>query len=150
MPDPLYPMLNGVRFDWSSVEIKINGKPPIIGVKALSYKHTLDPGEVFGTSAQLLGRTRGQYKAEGSIELYKAEYHLLIAYLGNGYLEKSFEITTHYDEAGLVLTDNLKGVRLKGADNSHQQGNEALTVKSDLSIMYLIENGVAPLSKLRR
>lgn len=144
-----YPLINGVRYDFSSIEARIAGQL-FLGFKEISYNETLEPGEVRGTSAQLLARTRGEYKAEGSVTLFKQEWAELLALLGNGYLEVVFPIVVHYaDTAMPVITDNLVGVRLKGGDNAHSQGTDPLVVKSDLHIMYIKQAGLKPLTNLR-
>lgn len=141
-----YPLINGFRHDWSSAEIKLAGTV-VRGIKSLSYKPSSEPGEVFGTHAQKLGRTRGQLKFEASIELYLTEYEELKGSLGDGYLEKSFSIVAQYSEEGQpVVTDELLGCRIKSPDKSFQSGSDALTVKLDLDVMLIIENGVKPLT----
>lgn len=149
MPTLQYPLINGLRYDWSSAEITINGIR-FTAIKALNYKPSLDPGEVRGNRAQLLGRTRGKYSAEGSLELYLSEWDQLTTALvadGSGIYEKSFDIVASFSEATIgVVTDTLVGCRLKTGDRSNQEGNEPLVVKADLHIMYILENGKAPLN----
>jgi hypothetical protein len=144
-----YPNVNGHKHSWASIEIQV-GTKKIRGCKAVSYKNTMEPGEVRGTGVQVLGRTRGDLKSEGSLELFLAEYQELIDELsadGTGFLEKSFDITVSYSEASSpIITDKLIGCRLKGGDKGFSQGTDALSVKCDLSIMYIIENGKHPIS----
>ena len=145
---PSYPLLNGNRADWSSIMLDIGGGLlKTIGLKELSYKGSLEPGEVRGTHPQVLGSTLGTYSAEGSMTMYLAEYHELIARLGPGYMARSFNITVNYSprKGDPVITDKLIGCRIKTADKSHSQSNEALVVKVDLFVMLVIENGGTPL-----
>ena len=144
MAVPSYPLINGIKYDWSCVEITI-GQTVFTAVKSLSYKGALEPGEVFGTAAQKIGRTRGQYKPEASFELYKLDYSALIQTLGAGYMEQVFDITVNYsDTSGNIVTDKVIGCRIKSDENSHQVGTDALSVKVDLDVMYIIKNGVTP------
>lgn len=146
-----YPFINGIRYDWSSVEIDILG--PLACVKEMSYSHSLSPGIVRGTRAQPLGRTRGKYEPEGSITLYKNEYVDLITKLSiagasaqMGYFEVSFNITVQYSEAySDVITDKVIGCRIKKSENSGSEGEEPLVVKCDLSVMAIIEKGMSPI-----
>ena len=152
MPPIQYPFINGHRHDWSSARIDLAGRP-FGGIKSLTYKHKLDPGMVRGNSSQPMGRTRGEYSAEGNIEMYLAEYYELISGLSllGGYLEVSFDIVSQYSSVGLaVVTDTLRGVRLTEPEHNGQEGNEGLTVRCGLSIMYLLENGLSPLGGLIR
>jgi hypothetical protein len=143
-----YPLINGHRFDFSSAEIKVAGVL-VYGIKALNYRHALDPGEVSGSRAPLIGRTRGKYTAEGSIELYLSEYQQLITLLaagGRGYMEASFHIVASYSEVGgELITDTLIGCRLRNADKAFADGADALSVRCDLHIMELRENGLSAL-----
>lgn len=150
MPPIPFPLINGSRFDFSSVEVKV-GPLVFLGIKELTYKHTLDPGMMRGTRAMVAGYTRGKYEAEGSITFYKSEYQLFIVTLGPGYLEKFFPIVAHYSEAPAlpIVTDFLNGCRLKSAENSHSEGEDALVVKCDLLVSSLLEGGVPPLSPIQ-
>ena len=147
MPPIAYPLINGHRYDWSSAEINVDGQL-FNGITELTYSHSLEPGELSGNRAQVIGRTRGKYRAEGSVTFAKLEYHELTRKLGPGYMERSFDITVHYQassDATDIVTDLLRGCRIKKAENSHSEGEEPLVVACDLSIMYLIENGILPL-----
>lgn len=148
-PAILYPLINGVRYDWSSVDIKIDG---LIygGVKEISYSNSLEPGKLRGNKAQFIGRTRGEYSAEASITLYRLEYHALIEALWakGGYMEVSFNIFASYSEAppAPVITDHLLGCRIKKDDFSGSEGGDPQAVKLDLDLMMMLPNGREPIS----
>lgn len=145
-----YPLINGHRFSFSSVEMTF-GINKFIGVKSLNYKAMLEPAEVRGSRAQALGRTRGKYSCEGSVELYMQEWDELTTVLsaqGVGIYEATFDIKVAYAElpASPIVMDVLAGVRLKGGERALADGSdEAITVKADLSILYIIENGKLPM-----
>ncbi|MFN7135502.1 MAG: hypothetical protein ACK4N5_25750 [Myxococcales bacterium] len=146
MTAPRYPLINGNRHDFSSIEVKINGTI-FLGVEEITYSHRLEPGKVIGTKAQLLGRTRGQYEPEASLTLFKQEYHDLIRRLGAGgagYMETAFDVVVSYSEKqdgrDVVLCDRIVGCRIKGVDNSHRSGSDALKVKVDLSVIRIDED----------
>src|SRR4051812_25063026 len=139
-----YPLINGVRYSFSSIELALDGAT-MIGFKELSYKAALDPGEVRGAAAQLIGRTRGQFSADGALTLYRQEFDELVARLGPGFMERSFPIAAMYaDEGQPTVCDQLIGCRIKNVDKSSSEGSEALTVKLDLHIMLIRFNGVSP------
>jgi hypothetical protein len=145
-----YPLINGVRYDFSSIEVHIAGRT-VLGIKEISYSDNLEPGEVYGTHAQQLARTRGQYKAEGSMSLYREEADEFIRSLGEGFLEKVFDIAVYYAEGKMPLvTDTIRGCRIKKHDLSPSAGSDALQVKFDLHVMYILHNGIAPIAKLLR
>lgn len=148
-----YPTINGVRFDFSSIEIIVQGIR-FAGIKSLNYSHTLEPGMVYGTSAQKQGRTRGQYSAEGSIEIYKADWGDLLVLLtaaGRGFMEQEFTIAAMYSELvpATIMTDTIVGARIKKPDHSYTEGSDPLTVKCDFDAMYILENLRSPLTTLK-
>lgn len=144
-----FPLINGVEYSWSSAYINILGVN-YQGIKSISYRHSLEPTELRGTRAQAYARTRGKYTAEGSIEIYRGAFEDIataIHALGLGLLEASFLITTQYQEGlSAPVTDTLVGVRMKNMDFSGSEDGEALVVKADLHMMYLLVNGRAPFS----
>lgn len=143
-----YPLINGIRYEWSSIEFNINGGIQL-GIKTCSYKSTLEPGEVRGAGAQILGRTRGELKHEAKIELFKQEMQELIDALGDGFLEASFDIICAYGDTGVpTTTDRIIGCRMKSLDMSWKQGTDALAVPVDLHVMKILYNGKKPIAKL--
>lgn len=150
MPLPIpYPLINGHRFDWTSVVCTIDGIP-YTGIKSITYKQALTPGIVRGTRSQPTGRTRGQYEPEGSFEMYKEDYQLLIAALSlngvRGYMEVAFPILVQYSSGLSVVSDLLAGCRLSSDEDSGAEGSDAMVVSCDLSIMYVLRDGLSALA----
>lgn len=147
----LYPNSNDSRFDFSSAEIHVNNKI-IRGIKEISYSDDLEPGAVHGTYAQKVGRTRGTYSAEASFTLFKSESDELIKELGEGFMEKSFNIVCMYAEPGsATIKDTIVGCRIKKNEASGSSGSgDALEMKHDLDPMYILWNGKAPIRKMRK
>lgn len=145
-----FPTINGVRHDHSSVEIVIDGVL-FNGVKDVSWKHSLEPGEVKGNSANVTGRTRGSYKAEGEITLYEAESSALIAALdakglalGMGFMEVPFDVlVTRAENFMPPITSKLSACRITSTDHSSSEGGDALVVKHSLHVM-LVQEGIGP------
>lgn len=132
---PLYPLINGKRFDFSSIIGKIFGKQ-YLGIKEISYDLEMAPGEVYGTSAQKIGRTRGQAKPSGSISVYREEFADLVGLLGGtGFMEVSFPILVTFQEGAIVQSDTLIGARIKKVSNSFSSSADALMAKCDLDLM---------------
>lgn len=149
-PLPQFPLINGNRFDYTSLELVVNGVP-YRGVKSLDYDDELSTKKQYGTSARPLGRNRGVYDASGSIELYLEEWNAIapqLAALGNGGIgEANFLITAIYADFGApAITDVLTGCRVKKVSASHAQGSAELTVKLELDIMDILRNGLPLLS----
>lgn len=136
------PIINGRRFDFASIEALFHGFRTI-GFKAISYKHTLKPGEAYGAAPQMMGTSRGQGKGEGSFEMFKEEFAAFIAVLGPGYKERYFNIEVSYGLPGLAPTlDSLLDVRIVDDEDVHSAGEEPLTVKCSLLIRNVLRNGI--------
>jgi hypothetical protein len=136
-----YPEVNGHRTSYCSIELGIDGTR-IKGVKSINYKDEVEIGELYGTSSNRIGRTRGRSKPGGDIEIYQAEWeeYLLPKLARNGaigFAELSWTITVTYSELGLsrTVTDRLIGVRFLSADKSNSEGTDALVVKCTLDVM---------------
>jgi hypothetical protein len=134
------------RFDFSSIEVNISG---LIykGIKSISYDDQLTPGNVYGTTAMRLGRTRGQYETAGSLEVYKEEFALLSKAIAaippGGLAEVPFVVTVMYAELLAPITvDILGGVRITKVDDSHSSGSDALTVKLTIDPLWISRDGV--------
>jgi hypothetical protein len=145
------PFVNGNRYDYSAVQVQIDGMP-ILGqeITAITYKHTLKPEGIYGSSPVKIGRTRGRYEADGTLEINKEAYGTLISLLAQdpslGYMEKSFTITVSYqDTGGPLITDTLIGCRLTEDEDSHKSGPEGLTVRCTLDIMTIERDGISPI-----
>jgi hypothetical protein len=136
-----YPLINGLKYDYSSIEIDIGDIGIFTGVKEISFTHSLEPGEVRGTRAELIGRTRGEYSAEGSMVVYSEEYAEIIKALGDGFMEKAFSITITYSDTNVpVQVNRLIGCRITNMEGGGSQGTDPLEVSLDLSI-FRVETG---------
>lgn len=148
-------LINGIRYDFSSIELNIFGKT-FTEVQEISYSESLEPGILRGTSAKKLGRTRGEYDAEGSITFYLGAFDQFTTLLsakaaGRGWMTQSFLITVIYQElvgGGPIVTDVLRGARVTNVDKSHSSGGDALQVTCDLDIIEVISNGKSALPLL--
>jgi hypothetical protein len=150
-----YPLINGVRMDFSSINFAPIGAR-IVGIKSINYEDELNPGIVRGTSAQVIGRTRGEYNATFDFEIYREDWLDLCIALSKlttasglspsgtapGIYEVSFPITVAYAEtpASPVQTDTLLGSRLKKAAASNSSSSEALSLKVEGHALMLIRN----------
>lgn len=151
-----YPLVNGVRYDHSSLDIKIAGLS-FLGVKSIDYSDGLEPGKGYGTSGQKLFRTRGIYDPSASIELWTAEAYNFEALLiqqnpNTGLYECAFNIDVNrLPEGGVAMaTDNIVGCRIKKVSESSSQGSaDAHARKYELDVMYIKRNGNVPLTNMR-
>ena len=148
MPAADYPLINGTRHEWSSVEIKVAGQI-YLGVKEIKYSDKLEPNKLRGTHAEAIGRTRGEYNAEdGSVVMYLQEANALRQALGPGYKEVPFDIVVSYSDEGVdTIQDEIIGCRIKGDEGGGSQGADALVVTFALDVMKVRWNGIESLKK---
>ncbi len=147
-----FPLVNGNRFDYTSIEAIVSGVP-YRGVKAVNYSDSLDKAKQYGTSARPLGKTRGKYDADASLEIFKEEAIVLRTALaalagGDGWGEVDFTLVVAYAEAGQPVTVDTVQASVQKCEDGHAQGNEGLTEKWTLTVMEVKRNGLALLSKL--
>lgn len=139
-----YPDVNGISYDWSSIRISLFGVVTP-ALKGIDYSQSLEPGEARGNGSHWLRRTRGQLKADASFEVYKAEFQDFIDRFGDGYMEKSFDITVAYEDySQRTIVDTIVGCRIKKVADSPKDGSDSPTVKVDLHIMEVRYNGLKP------
>lgn len=110
-----YPDINGHRYSFASIEATFNGLL-FAGFTEISYGNSLAPGDVYGTSSNKLGRTKGKQDSKCSFTMYKSEFEnlrLTLGAAGVAYGETPFNITVTYFELGQVpITDLIEGIRI--------------------------------------
>lgn len=148
-----YPDINGIRYDFSSIEFGIGPiTVPVLGIQAIDYKYSLKPGAVKGTSPAKLGRTRGAYESDCTITPYKGEEELILgaveafgSTLGLAFMETPFDIQVVYsDYLQPPITDHIVGCRIMEVTQSHKSGQEGLISKIALDTMYILPNNRIP------
>jgi hypothetical protein len=147
------PIINGKRFAFASILPMINGLPKLGRTfTGIDYSDNVERGEVRAGSPLPIGHTRGDYKAEGSLEMPKEEFDAFLTDITQGgalgYLEASFELSMEYSEklapGSPIIVDHAFGCKLNGTGQSYQAGPAGLVVRVPLYIHYLILNGKAP------
>lgn len=172
LPTPAdFPLINGMHFDFSSIGIQLQGtRLPMTAYRSVNYSAEMTPGEVWGASAIMAGRTRGQLKANGSIEIYKSAVDDFIAAIfalaakdsvfralasgAFGYMEVPFLMIVSYSDFGIdtklsgPVVDTLVACRVTKIEDSHNQGQEPLTSKVSLHMVGVVHNGRSPVGGL--
>lgn len=143
-----YPLINGKRYSFTSIEAILGGFP-LIGFKSLNYGSSLEPGKVYGTNANKIGRTEGQADHTCDAEIYLLEWNLFLATIGpqgifqGGFGTVVFPIVVNYAEGPTlpVVTDVIDGCRITKVDHSNQTGSDASTVKLTIDPMNILHTG---------
>jgi hypothetical protein len=137
-----YPMANGTRASFVSLEAKFAGQI-FVGFAKLTYKRTRDIEVVYGTNKDPIGQTDGTNAYEASCEMLLAEFNALQAKLGPGYGDVFFKIDATYSQTGLdLIHDELLGCRLLSTDSDASQGTAALKRTFDLKPLKILFNGI--------
>jgi len=142
-----YPRVNGHVYDFSSVEITIDGRI-YTAIGSISYNQTVEEGELRGAAAEVLARTRGQLsKGEGELAFSSAEEaQELIDVFGDGYLEKTFTVAITFSATGAALMRHeLFGCRFLEAGMDMSQGTDPIGTAMPFSFLYMTRNGKTPL-----
>jgi hypothetical protein len=140
-----YPLVNGHRYSFASIEARFNGIP-FIGFSAINYKPSLKAGMVYGSRPQPIGRTRGKVEFTFDFEMYRLEFEVFKATLGAGgigYGEIAFDTVVQYAELGQpVITDTIVAARIEEVDLSNADGTYPSKVKCSCSALGMLLNGV--------
>lgn len=143
-----YPLVNGHRMSFSSIEVSIDGKA-YWGFTAVNYTDTLEGGLVRGVHPQPLGRTRGEYSCEASLTSLLEESRDFVKALGDGFMEKVFDVVVVYSEDGNgTHQDEIQGCRVQSIAHAHASGTDGLTVDITLMPLRIIRDGLAPMQNM--
>jgi hypothetical protein len=132
----LEPIINGHRYSYASIEVIVNGII-IVGVRSVTYASTLEPGVIYGSDAQKLGRTPGEVKHRCELEIYRREWTVLMETLGQSFGRTLFDVVVQYAEEGDegVTTDAIYACRVTEVELANQDDNNATTVRLALDPM---------------
>lgn len=141
-----YPLVNGVRHSWASVEIRVAGNI-VLGVQELNYKDKLDPSLVYGAGSLPIGFTTGRAEFEGDFSLLLEEFNTLVTLLGDAWKTKTFDIVCSYDESGSGLStivDTVQTCRITDTESSATGANaDAIVRKLSFKCLGILWNGVS-------
>lgn len=144
-----YPLLNGVRHGFASIELKMAGQI-FIGFKSLNYLRTRGRAMVKGNHPDPIAKTRGENEYSADVEIYLAEWNLFQALLqaqGAGYGDQFFSVLATYGENGFdTITDEIIGCTMDSTESSNSQGPDALVRKVDLKPLKIKFNGLDDLA----
>lgn len=145
-----YPLINGVRHSYSSVEVRINNQV-FLGCTEINYSPKLEPSVVRGAGSLPIALTLGNADYEGDFSLLLEEFNQMLIALGDGAMAIAFDIVINYDptlggvpDGGLsVVTDTLQGCRITAIEASNSSGSTDATVrKCTIKPMGVLLNGI--------
>lgn len=141
-----FPKINGCYPQFADIECDVEGFDAMMGFTELNYSGGLEPGDVRGNHPQLLGTTRGEYSADGSVTVLRPWFDAMVTRFGDGWMERrfNFNVTIRVDDDTPIVTDNLRRVRFKKHANDGSKGSDPLMVKLDLHIELVCYAGKLP------
>jgi hypothetical protein len=150
MTTPLqYPLVNGVRHSWASIEAKVAGQT--FYITSVNYARKRNRTMVRVNHPDPIAKTRGSNDYTADIEMLLAEFNafqtILIAQanaagLNGGYGDVAFQVVVSYTENGLdTVTDTIIGCTMDSTDASNAEGTDASKRKMDLAPLKILYGG---------
>lgn len=141
-----YPLINGVRHSFASIELKLNSQI-FIGFKSINYTRTRSRSKVRGNSPDPLGKTMGENDYTADCEVYIAEWNLFQELLGPGYGDVFFPVLVTYSANGFdTIQDVINGCTMDSTEASNSQGPDPTIRKFDLAPLKILYNGIDDLA----
>lgn len=144
-----YPLINGVRHSFASVEFKFKGVV-YRGIASMNYARTRNRGLIRGNHPDPLGKTIGENEYTADCELYVAEWNLMQSTLGDngaGYGDEFFTATCVYSANGFdMITDTILGCTMDTTEAALAKGVDGLSRKLQLNPLKILFNGLDDLA----
>lgn len=168
-PTPLaYPLINGVRHSFSSIEAQfvqaaaVGGQgqsgssagPAMAlnfrGFKAINYSRTRGRTVLHGNHPDPLGKTRGKNEYKADVEVLLAEFNALqaaVQAIQAGYGDVFFQFVVTYSENGFdTITDTISGCTIDTTEASQSESADPLMRKCELGPLKIKFNGIDDVS----
>lgn len=140
--------VNGVPYDFGSLEVGVKGGVILAGLQSISYGHSVESAKTSGAGREDIDETQGHHTVDDAeVTVLESDYRTWIKSLGNGYMFKRFPLSVSYSYDGQpLIVDELKQCRFIKVAASAQKGPEGLTRALTLRVMRLKENGLDPVN----
>ncbi len=110
-----YPLINGLRHDWSSIEIRV-ATNIILGITKIDYSDKLTGSPVRGAGPKIIGWTTGIQENSGSFSILLEEFQALqtaLQSINPVFKLAFFDIVVSYSSPGLTtVADSLLACRI--------------------------------------
>lgn len=146
-----YPLTNGFRHAWSSIEIRLAGDITL-GCTEINYSVKTDRGYVRGAGALPLGQTLGNFTFEADLSILESEFDQVMQLLGEQAMTQFWDIVVSYD-AGIglidasplaVIQDTIVQATITEISGSQSSGSsDAIVRKLTLMPSGILWNGVS-------
>jgi hypothetical protein len=137
--------INGREYEWADISLIVGGVP-IVGFKAVSYKHAIEKEVLFAKGRKGLSIQRKNETVEGSITFTQTQLDLLKAAalpLG-GLLKARFDIVVAYGAetpqvTPMIHTDTVKGAEFTEYEKAMNQGDGSMEIAVPFVALDIIE-----------
>lgn len=139
----VFPLVNGIRHAFSSMSFVFKSTsgggsediPDIrMFLRSIDYGRKRDRGEVRANHPDPIAKTLGENSYTASMEVYRAEWNLILSTFGNGYGDDTFTLLVTWGLSGFeTVTDELIGCHFDTSDSGGSQGSDPSVVKIDLN-----------------
>jgi len=138
----VFPLVNGLRHAFSSMSFVFKSTsggsvdiPDIrMFLKSIDYERKRDRGEVRANHPDPIAKTLGENTYSASMEVYRAEWNLILSTFGAGYGDEPFSLLVSWGLSGFeTVTDELIGCHFDSSGSGGSQGSDPSVVKVDLN-----------------
>jgi hypothetical protein len=144
-----YPLINGVRHDWSSVEIRV-ATNVILGITKIDYSDKLTGTAVRGAGPKIIAYTTGMQENTGGFTILLEEFNALQEALQtinpDAWKLAYFDIEVSYQARGLsTVSDAIRGCRVDEVKVGTTDSGSADPTTRDLTLLVtdILWNGVS-------
>lgn len=147
-----FPLIQGQMVSWAEIGVSLSiYDGPSFSTKdfaAIDWDDSLEPGKVRGTGPHIIGRTVGEYDANGSMTMYyskSVEFQRALAEINPKIGLVVFDLLVQWSPIageGETYTVKLVGCRLAGRQVSSAPGTDATQKVMPLSVVRVEENGL--------
>lgn len=130
----------GTMKGWNSVTVNPMGRD-VEGITQLSYNDSQEKENVYGAGSFPVGRSRGNYEAEGSITLYKEEVDALKLAMppGRRLLDVApFDIVVEYEaDDGMIYKDVIRNCEFTNDGIEVSQADGTIATEYELIVSHI-------------
>lgn len=147
-----FPLIQGQMVSWAEIGVKLEiyDGPSFqtTDFAAIDWDDALEPGKVRGTGPHIIGRTTGEYDANGSMTMYyekSVAFQNELAQINPKIGLVQFDLMVQWSPLageGETFTVKLVGCRLAGRQVSSAPGTDATQKVMPLSVVRVEENGI--------
>jgi hypothetical protein len=142
----LNPLINGVAYSFSHIELEIAGLKMSGGFKEIKYDRKRKRDQLRSNSPDPTAQTQGENSYSGSVVVFLAWWlglkRTIVQQLGKGYGDKAFSVNVSYSAPGFdPFQDVLIGCHFDSTEASQTAGTAPLERTIDLQPLKIIFDG---------